>query len=426
MQSTLTNKTLTQLNKNGKTKFITFNLEGATLRREWGIENGKKQKTDNTYCAVNKGKSNEKTPNEAAKDAFDRVIAQKVKEGYRSEDSLPVETEMDFITIPTELCCSKPISKPNIKKIDNALKTGNARIEVKYNGLCHYILCQPNGKIRLYTRRMDDHTEKYPDIINAMERDSIFKPKSIAIGELIVSPTLNLGHMDGFKKVCEISRVDTLKGKLKKDLSESYKRQKEYPVSMVIFGILYHKGVNISETTTVGDIYDKFMNHIPMLDSNLKYFKPSIMINNSIKDSLNTLQNTDNAYLLEGAVAWINNEKLSVTFNGKPLRRAAYKIKREKEEDVIVYDFEYGKGKYEGMIGALLIGKHDNKKNIVPLGKVGSGLTAKDRCLELWKDLPMVIEITYNEIFPTRKYQFPRFSKIHEDKTIEEVGILYN
>lgn len=410
--------TLAQLNKHGRTKFITLELLGDTLNRQWGLEGGKFQTTTHTYKTINKGKANELTPEQAAEADFNRVIQTKMKEGY-SDGFLGQEplVEMDFYSIPTEFCCSKPISKPNQKKIDKALQANKAWVEVKYNGLCHHVLSTPEGAIRLYTRRMDDHTEKYLGLVKALEEGKVLPPCSIVTGELCVDPLLHLPHMQAFKIMCEISRVDTLKGKLKEDQTESLRRQAAYPVRLAIFGALYWGGEAV--TCSVGEMYTKYIDNMPPVSHTKPYFRPQSIGVRSLMDIKRFIGTVNQKRLLEGAVVWMAEEKLEVTFNGKPLRRASYKVKVEKEDDVIAYAWEEGKGDLQGKIGALKIGKLDANGEMVDLGRVGSGLTDSEREIALWT-FPCVIEIEYNEVFPTGKYQFPRFSKKHEDKIPED------
>jgi ATP-dependent DNA ligase len=115
-------------------------------------------------------------------------------------------------------------------------------------------------------------------------------------------------------------------------------------------------------------------------------------------------------------------ENAEITYNGKPSRRACYKLKATREDDVVAYGWEEGSGAKQGKVGSLLIGKYNSEGKIVPLGKVGSGLKIKQgECeIDYW-EFPCVIEIEYEQRFPTGSYQFPRFSKKHGEKVPSEV-----
>jgi len=254
--SVYTNITLVQPNQNGRSKFITLVLVGATVKRRWGLKGGTPQETEHTYTAINAGKKNELTPEQAAEADFYRVIAKKKKEGYQLIGGMeePPSAGLTFDTIPTEFCCSKPNAKISESKVNKALSNDRAILQTKYNGLCHYVLSTSEGDIKLFTRRMDDHTAKYPTIVQALKGSEFCPPNSILIGELCVDPTMGLPHMEAFKKACEISRVDTLEGKLKDDLTESLIRQSKHSMRLAIFGVLYFGGEDIVSTCTYEQI----------------------------------------------------------------------------------------------------------------------------------------------------------------------------
>jgi len=416
---------LVQKNSTGRIKFITFNIRGNIICREWGLIDGKKQHQESVCDYINKGKINELSPNEAAEADCQRIIETKIKEGYQLVKDLnniifeDNKTELDFNSIPTELCCSKPIKNPNIKKINKALKEGRCTLPIKYNGMCHYILCTPERKIKIYTRRMDDHTEKYPFLVYQLEQDCVFPERSIAICELVVDPLLKLPHMEGFKILSKISRLDTLKGKLKEDQTQSLNLQKEYPVKAAIFGMLYWGGNCVACQMDSRDRFKMNKDYPGKM-----YFVPVDSGFESYEEAIEFLEDKENGLLYEGFIAWMLDEKLDISFSGKPKRRAAYKIKVPKEDDVIAYD--WNKGKEEGKIGSLCIGKLKHEygwePSIVEFGNVGTGLKDKDLDPSTW-NFPQVIEIIYDQRFPTGKYQFPRFNKKHEDKVPEDVYV---
>jgi len=109
---------LIQKNTNGKIKFIQFALNGATLTREWGLIGGVCQGTVNTYEAINVGKANEQSPEEAAEAKYKYIWNKKIKEGYvptPSLDAIPALpdflSKLDLDNIPKSFCLSKPTAK---------------------------------------------------------------------------------------------------------------------------------------------------------------------------------------------------------------------------------------------------------------------------------------------------------------------------
>jgi len=92
----------------------------------------------------------------------------------------------------------------------------------------------------------------------------------------------------------------------------------------------------------------------------------------------------------------------------------AIKIKLRPTADLLCIDVEDGEGKYEGMIGSLVL--QDSKGRIV---KVGSGLDDNDRAVEPKCFIGQVIEIEYEQILDT--YIQPTFITVRLDKTKEEI-----
>jgi ATP-dependent DNA ligase len=113
------------------------------------------------------------------------------------------------------------------------------------------------------------------------------------------------------------------------------------------------------------------------------------------------------------------------------------KIKRFETVDCVVYGYQVGRGKYEGTIGALLIGYYDvDSKKIIHCSKVNCG-TDEDR--DWWRDyfkananyfdtdspfgiIPQekfkVIEVKCQEI-TEKSLRHPVYIRRRDDKSIE-------
>lgn len=90
------------------------------------------------------------------------------------------------------------------------------------------------------------------------------------------------------------------------------------------------------------------------------------------------------------------------------------KLKHRKTADLLCIDCESGEGKYQGMIGSLIL--QDSKGRIV---RVGSGLNDSDRAKNLETFLDKVIEIEYEQIIDT--YIQPTYLGIRLDKTTKDI-----
>ena len=418
---------LVQKDSRENIKFIQYDLVGATLTREWGRIGGVVQGTSHTYETINAGKSNELSPELAALEDLQRILKQKKREGYVETESLTNLPELpdylevfDFDNVPKEFCCSKPIASITIEELAANIKNKNMKFFIKYNGLCHYVVINSNSEVKLYTRRWHDRTAKYPELVQAVKEEN-YPPNSMLIVELTIDPLKQLPHMLCFKYMSQIDKTETVKGEMKEKQDESIKLQKENPVKIAVYGILYYNG-NKLWSEPYGTMYDLIKETTPLLSQNKKLFIPQEVNLTDAKQIMETVKAHKEQF--EGFMGWDLAQAMEVTMNGKPKRKAAWKIKAKGEMDVIAYGSVEGKGKLQGKIGAIKIGKYDIEGRMVSLGTIGGLKPNEGQCEESYWSFPCVIEVTYDNIQPgTQKFQFGVFSKIHEDKTLEEVDI---
>lgn len=106
------------------------------------------------------------------------------------------------------------------------------------------------------------------------------------------------------------------------------------------------------------------------------------------------------------------------------------KVKNTYTVDMLVKDWEYGNGKYDGMLGALCCEAISDGKRIE--AKVGTGITDEQR--QLWADDPAlivgkIVEVSYFSMsqssgtYGTKLYslRFPRLKRVRYDKEITSV-----
>lgn len=106
------------------------------------------------------------------------------------------------------------------------------------------------------------------------------------------------------------------------------------------------------------------------------------------------------------------------------------KVKNTYTMDMLVKDWEYGTGKYDGMLGALHCEAITDNKRIE--AKVGTGISDAQR--ELWADDPSlivgkIVEVSYfsmsqnNGTYGTKLYslRFPRLKRVRYDKEITSI-----
>jgi predicted DNA-binding WGR domain protein len=417
---------LVQKNQNGKVKFITLTLTDNTLFREWGQLGGEIQTTSNTSTGKNIGKKNELSPAEVARNDFDGLIKKKCKDGFVKTDSLDNIPDLDngledidIDNIPTGFCPSKPHKTISNKALDTLIQSGNAVFQVKYNGACHFVLIDSDHQIKIFTRRWEDHTVKYPKIVNAARLLDL-PAQTLLLVELCVDPALGMPHMEAFKLMSKISKTEVVKGQCKPDQRKSIELQQKYPIRAAVINFLYF-GQNPVWSSPYEDYLMATPEGIAHEHHGTTFFHPdTINYFNSAEEVIDWAKS--NKRKIEGLVVWDKTKAMEVTMNGKPNRAAAWKIKPTAETDVIAYDYKEGNGKNQGRVGALCICKFDCDGNRVNLGTVGTGFSNKDRDPNEW-EFPCVVEISYANIFPdTQLFQHASFSKRHEDKLPSDLG----
>jgi len=425
---------LIQKSSKGKVKFLKYTLSGNRLTKEWGRLNGSVQGVLHDYKPINAGKANELSAMEAAAADYLRLIQKKKQEGYTqaNEDDfrLPYNTagngcsmdnvvqfeHMDFHRLPTELCCSKPTQTVSNSIIDKLIKSGNAKFFVKYNGLCHYIAIDDAGKVLIYTRRWLNHTSKYPAIVEAVKQLNL-PNRTMMIVELCIDPSKKIPHTVAFQIVSEISKKDTLKGVCKPDQSASIQKQTLHQVRLAVFGYIFYKGEFIAHNS-YKDQWEYLSTTIPPISENEVLFRPQTATFTSGANAVELA--LKHSSLIEGFVLWDDRLSMEMSFTGKPLRRACWKIKPVHEMDVIAYAGVEGKS--PGKFGSISIGRYNDQGELTPMGTVG-GIKQKEAVPSYWK-FPCVIEVTYSNVFPaTGHLQFGSFSKIHEDKALGDVEL---
>ena len=398
----------------GHIRYSIMELEKDTVVSRWGIIDGKEQVTSHTYDFINKGKANELNPEEAALADFERKRDKKIKEGYREVESLDgvsfdkVEV-LDFDNPQTSFTVSKPIIKVSDKTLQYMLDKKEVLLQEKENGMCHWVVVDKNKTIKIFTRRLNDHTAKYPDIVKACEG---LPPLSLFAIEFVVEHS---NHHTGFKLLSQISKSDTVKGDLKEDQTKSHNLQLKNPVRGCVFHCIYLDGVEtwkLPYETVRERLHELFCKR----EKGRTLFRPVELYFTNVEQIHNYLKKFEKS--IEGLVAWKKDGMVEVSFDGKPKRRACWKIKTVKEMDVVAWKWTKGTGENQDKIGALHIGKYRDGI-LLDYGRVGSGIVDEMRNPDKWA-FPCVIEIEYDYQEDTGKFKFPRFSKIHEDKIPEE------
>ena len=96
------------------------------------------------------------------------------------------------------------------------------------------------------------------------------------------------------------------------------------------------------------------------------------------------------------------------------------KMKGQEEEDVVITGAEEGTGKYEGMLGAIIVDFNGVSVN------VGGGFSDEQR-VNLWKQyhdgdlIDKVVEVWFHEVTPDKSMRHPRFKWFRDDKDAYDI-----
>ncbi|MEM2916339.1 MAG: ATP-dependent DNA ligase [Candidatus Woesearchaeota archaeon] len=304
-----------------------------------------------------------------------------------------------------------------------------AAAEYKYDGFLIQIH-KHNGKITLFTRRLENVTAQFPDVVTLVE-------KNITGNDFIVE--------------AEAVGIDLKTGKYQpfQDISQRIKRKygieelaKQLPVEVNVFDVLYYDGKNLLKEPFAGrrKLVEKIVNVVQ------QKIKPAT------QELVSTVEEADKFY--KKSLAAGNEGIMMKNLQGiyKPGLRVGYgmKIKPVMEPlDVVIVGAEKGEGKRAEWFASFIIAVRDNDTGeYVEIGRVGTGLKEKEEegvsfkqlsdlllpliTQDLGKEVKVkpfiVIEVNYEEIQASPSYssgyalRFPRFVKLREERSPEEIS----
>ncbi|MBI4163552.1 MAG: ATP-dependent DNA ligase [Candidatus Aenigmarchaeota archaeon] len=309
--------------------------------------------------------------------------------------------------------------------LEDALQTfENVALEFKFDG-ARCLIHKKGNKIWLFTRRLEDVTHAFPDIVELVK-------KNVKADNCILDSEA-VGLDPKTSKPVPFQFLST-RIKRKYDIEKAVE---QIPVKVNLFDIVYLDGKSLFE--------------IPLKDRYLLLKKAIKTTENfRLADHLETkdLKEAEKFYkksLNEG------NEGLIVkNLDAKyqPGRHVGYwlKIKPTMENlDLVIVGGVHGTGKRTGWIGSLILGCRDEKTGeFLECGMLGTGIKEKkeqesdltlDELTKMLKPLitsekgnevkvepKIVIEVAYEEIQKSPTYssgyalRFPRFIRLREDK----------
>ncbi len=306
-----------------------------------------------------------------------------------------------------------------------------AAFEYKYDGFRMLINKDEKGNIKIFTRRLDNVTTQFPDVIKYVKEH--VKGKSFIIDSEAI----------GYDKKTKVYKPF-------QDISQRIKRKyhiekliNELPIEVNVFDILYYNGKSY-----INEPFEKRTKLLRKIIINHKYHLKTAeqLITSDEKQAEKFYKQAlkDNQ---EGLM--IKNLKSEY----KPGSRVGYMLKlkpSENELDLVITGGEYGKGKRVGFLSSFTLSCKDTEKNkFLEIGKT-SGLKEKSELGLSFEQLtkkinPLIIKehgreveikpkivvtIRYQNIQRSPTYEsgfalrFPRIVQLRPDRNADSIATL--
>jgi len=320
-----------------------------------------------------------------------------------------------------------------VDTIEDAFETVGkpAAIEFKYDGFRIQAHKDEKGNIRLFTRRLENVTNQFPDVVEFVKKN--VRGKSFIIDSEAVGYDKKTGKYLPFQSISQ--RI-----KRKYDID---KMSHDFPVELNVFDIIYFEGKNL--------VNEEFEKRRKLLERIIKQEVKKIVLAKSKKVS----EKKDVERFFKEAIDAGNEGLMFKALNApyKPGARVGYMIKFKsmmETLDLVVVGAEWGEGKRSKWLSSYTIACIDENGNFAEIGKASTGLKEKEEeglsfveMTRLLKPLiisekgkevkvkpKIVIEVGYDEIQKSPTYEsgfalrFPRVEKLRDDKGADEASTL--
>ena len=314
---------------------------------------------------------------------------------------------------------------------------GKVALEFKYDGFRMLINKDENNKIKIFTRRLDEVTTQFPEVVDYVKKN--IKAKTFIIDSEAV------GYDKKTKKYTSFQHISQ-RIKRKYDID---KLASELPVEINAFDILYLNGKSLIDTPF--EERTKILRELIKIEK-FKFTAAEQLITDNQKRAQEFYEKA-----LKAGEEGIMFKNLNSPY--KPGARVGHMLKlkpSEKELDVVITGAEYGEGKRAGWLSSFDIACYDeDSEKFLEIGKVSTGIKEKpseesggvsyEELTKLLKPLiikeegkhvkikpKIVITIIFQEIQKSPTYEsgfalrFPRFTRLRdkEDKPLKEISTL--
>ncbi len=305
-------------------------------------------------------------------------------------------------------------------------------IEYKYDGF-RLIIHKDKKNVILFTRRLENVTKQFPEVKEFILK--YVKADSIILDSEAVGYNKKTKVYTPFQAISQRIRR-------KYDIE---KMQKELPVEVNIFDVLYYNGKSM-----LNEPFKKRSELIRKIISPNKY---KIVYSKQIITSDENKAKEFYKKALKDNQEGVMFKNLEARY--QPGSRVGHMLKlkpSERDLDLVITGAEYGTGKRSGWLSSFILSCRGKKPSeYLEIGKVGTGIKEKaeqgevnfDKLNELLKPLiisekgktasikpRVIVSVTYQEIQHSPNYnsgwalRFPRITALRNDKPLSEIADL--
>src|SRR3989344_2577394 len=233
-----------------------------------------------------------------------------------------------------------------------------AAIEHKYDGFRVLINKDEKGNISLFTRRLENVTKQFPDVVQTIKKH--IKGTSFILDSEVVGYDPNTKKYRPFEAISQ--RI-----KRKYDIE---KLQKELPVEINVFDILFHN--------------NKIVAHLPFKERRKIIEKIILEEKLKIRPSMQFVTDSEEEaakfyeQALKSGEEGIMIKNLEAPYHAG--RRVGYIVKMKPESnelDLVIVGAEYGSGKRGGLLTSYVLACR-SENEFLEIGKASSGLKEKE------------------------------------------------
>jgi len=309
-------------------------------------------------------------------------------------------------------------------------------LEYKYDGFRLQIHKTTTGTITLFTRRLENVTNQFPDVVTAVKKH--VKGKTFILDAEAVGYDPSTGKYKPFQEISQ--RI--------KRKYEINRLTKELPVELNVFDILYYEGQEL--------LQEPFTKRRTLLENIITPQEKTIMLAKQlITDNEKKAQQFFNESLKAGNEG-IMLKKLDAPYQPGSRVGTMIKLKPTLDTfDLAIVGAEWGTGKRSGWLTSFTVACWDeDNEELLTIGKFGTGIKEKKEATtgdditfeELTKRLKplitttkgrevvvkpdVIVEVTFEEIQKSPTYtsgyalRFPRFVKLRDDRGIDDMTTL--